>query len=146
MLVFSVRSFPLVNASSPLLHLSTFALGILFARWQVLQQDGGEAKPVGAWPTYGVLVLAVAGILLSVKLTATPTGRVHLFTGLLAPVFVGIIWALSSTATPVSRLLCTAWLVALGNASFALYLIHFPILIYSNTFIGRPDRCSIQRT
>jgi peptidoglycan/LPS O-acetylase OafA/YrhL len=128
MLVFSVRSFPLVNPPFPLLHLSTFALGILLARWQALQQDDREAKPVGAWPTYGVLVLAVAGIMLSVKLAVTAAGHTQLFTGLLAPVFVGIIWALSSTDTPVSRLLCTSWLVALGNASFALYLIHFPML------------------
>jgi peptidoglycan/LPS O-acetylase OafA/YrhL len=35
---------------------------------------------------------------------------------------------LSCTGTFVSRLLCAEWLVALGNASFALYLIHTPML------------------
>ena len=30
--------------------------------------------------------------------------------------------------TPLSRWLCSRWLVALGNASYALYLIHMPIL------------------
>jgi peptidoglycan/LPS O-acetylase OafA/YrhL len=51
----------------------------------------------------------------------------HFFTGLLAPIFVGVIWALSNTTTLISRLLCAGWLVALGNASFALYLIHEPL-------------------
>jgi peptidoglycan/LPS O-acetylase OafA/YrhL len=48
--------------------------------------------------------------------------------GLLAPIFAGFVWALSVIPTPLSRWLCGRWLVALGNASYGLYLIHLPIL------------------
>ncbi len=49
--------------------------------------------------------------------------------GLLAPVLGGFIWAISARPTALSRWLCASWLVALGNASYAIYLIHMPILL-----------------
>jgi peptidoglycan/LPS O-acetylase OafA/YrhL len=48
--------------------------------------------------------------------------------GLMAPVFAALVWALTVTPTRLSRWLCSTWLVALGNASYALYLIHMPLL------------------
>ena len=48
--------------------------------------------------------------------------------GLLAPIFAGFVWGLSAASTPLSRWLCGRWLVALGNSSYALYLIHTPML------------------
>jgi len=45
----------------------------------------------------------------------------------LAPVFVGIILALSSNPPVIGRLLSTRLPVLLGEASFALYLIHIPL-------------------
>ncbi len=49
--------------------------------------------------------------------------------GLLAPVLAGFIWAISARDTPLSRVLSKDWLVALGNASYAIYLIHMPLLL-----------------
>jgi peptidoglycan/LPS O-acetylase OafA/YrhL len=119
--------------SSPPLHLSTFALGILLARWQTLQEEQrGGAPPL--WHVMVVLGFSVGGVLLS--LWALPLFHVagpynH---GLLAPVFAGLIWALSMRTTWLSRLLCARWLVVLGNASYALYLIHMPILLLFRQF------------
>jgi peptidoglycan/LPS O-acetylase OafA/YrhL len=84
----------------PPLHLSTFALGILLARWQTLQQQRKDKAQVRVWRVSTVL----------------------------APIFAGFVWALSVIPTPLSRWLCGGWLVALGNATYALYLIHLPIL------------------
>jgi peptidoglycan/LPS O-acetylase OafA/YrhL len=126
LLVVTVRPSPPVWLDLPLLHLSTFALGVLLARWQSLRRERGER--VAAWQCYSVLALAGAGILLSAAAPARLFSDGLFFTGLLAPIFAGVIWALSSTTTVVSRLLCAGWLVALGNASFALYLIHAPVL------------------
>jgi len=126
LLVAIVHPDPPVWLDLPLFHVSTFALGVLLARWQSLRRGLGAMDV--AWKGYVVLVLAVAGVLLA---AAAPSGVFsdHLFfTGLLAPIFAGVIWALSSTTTLVSRMLCAGWLVALGNASFALYLIHAPML------------------
>ena len=49
--------------------------------------------------------------------------------GLLAPVLAGFIWAISARDTTLSRWLSRDWLVALGNASYAIYLIHMPLLL-----------------
>jgi peptidoglycan/LPS O-acetylase OafA/YrhL len=46
----------------------------------------------------------------------------------LVPIFAGFVWALSVIPSPISRWLCGRWVVNLGNASYALYLIHTPIL------------------
>ncbi len=113
----------------PPLHLSTFVLGILLARWQRLRQGraGGEAARL--WQVYLVLGLSIGGVVLSVLLL--PYFRVSMpyNNGLLAPVLAGVIWAVSARTTWLSRWLCGSWLVALGNASYAIYLIHGPLLL-----------------
>lgn len=111
----------------PLFHLSTFALGILVARWQSLRQERIDRTEVQAWQATLVLGLSVAGLLLSVPLGPLFHVDQPYDNGLLAPIFAGFIWSLSAASTPASRWLCGKWLVALGNGSFALYLIHLPI-------------------
>jgi peptidoglycan/LPS O-acetylase OafA/YrhL len=130
MLVWALR--PHINLSTlvslPLLHLSTFALGVMLARWQTLQQMQRNGAETPLWQVYTVLLLATAGVILSILLLS----RFHVASpydnGLLSPVFAGFIWALSVRPTVWSRWLGAGWLVALGNASYALYLIHYPIM------------------
>ena len=110
----------------PPFHLSTFALGILLARWQTLQQRGKER--IRVWQANAVLGLSAGGIALSVRLVPWFRVAAPYNNGLLVPIFAGFIWALSAVPTPLSRWLCGRWLVALGNASYALYLIHTPML------------------
>ncbi len=114
--------------SLPPLHLSTFALGILLARWQTLRNGRKNKAAVPAWQVNLVLALSVGGVLLSVPLIPFFGVPAPYNNGLLAPLFAGFIWALTATPTPLSRWLCGQWLVALGNSSYALYLIHTPIL------------------
>jgi peptidoglycan/LPS O-acetylase OafA/YrhL len=112
----------------PPLHLSTFALGILLARWQTLQQQRNGKAQVRVWQVSTVLGLSAVGLfasVLSVPFFGVPAPYNN---GLLAPIFAGFVWALSVIPTPLSRWLCGRWLVALGNASYALYLLHMPIL------------------
>ncbi|HWW97715.1 MAG TPA: acyltransferase [Edaphobacter sp.] len=123
----------------PVLHLSTFALGVLLARWQRLRQEreGGEA--VRMWQVHTVLGLSIAGVVLSILLLPFFKVTMPYNNGLLAPVLAGFIWAISartisaSTTSArtegLSRWLCASWLVALGNASYAIYLIHGPLLL-----------------
>jgi peptidoglycan/LPS O-acetylase OafA/YrhL len=114
--------------SLPPLHLSTFALGILLARWQTLRDDQKNKAPVPVWQVNIVLALSVVGVLLSVPLVPFFSTPAPYNNGLLAPIFAGFIWALTVIPTPLSQWLCGRSLVALGNASYALYLIHTPIL------------------
>jgi peptidoglycan/LPS O-acetylase OafA/YrhL len=111
----------------PPLHLSTFALGILFARWNWLRQQERLGAGVPVWQASLVLGLSVAGLLLSVPLSPLFHVPAPYNDGMLAPIFAGVIWGVSTT-TRLSRWLCAGWLVALGNASYALYLIHYSIL------------------
>jgi peptidoglycan/LPS O-acetylase OafA/YrhL len=113
----------------PVLHLSTFALGVLLARWQRLRQEreGGEAARL--WQVNTVLGLSIAGVVLSILLLPLFNVAMPYNNGLLAPVLAGFIWAISARTTGLSRWLCGSWLVALGNASYAIYLIHGPLLL-----------------
>jgi peptidoglycan/LPS O-acetylase OafA/YrhL len=117
-----------MTVTLPPTHLSTFALGILLARWQTLRRMQTGRPQVEAWHVNTVLWLAVGGILLSVWLVPFWQMPNPYFNGLLAPIYAAFIWALSVMSTLWSRWLCRKWMVALGNASYALYLIHYPIL------------------
>ncbi len=112
----------------PLFHLSTFAFGIMLARWQTLKQEQRNGAETPLWQVHAVLVLAAAGVVLSILLLSQFHVVVPYNDGLLTPVFACFIWALSVRPTVWSRWLGASWLVALGNASYALYLIHFPIM------------------
>jgi peptidoglycan/LPS O-acetylase OafA/YrhL len=112
----------------PPLHLSTFALGILLARWQALLQQPKDKPQVRVWQASTVLGLSAGGLYGSVLLVPLFGVPAPYNDGLLAPIFAGFVWALSVIPTPLSRWLCSRWLVALGNASYALYLVHMPIL------------------
>jgi peptidoglycan/LPS O-acetylase OafA/YrhL len=110
----------------PLLHLSTFAMGILLARWQTLEQRRRQATSLQA---NVVLVISMVGVFLAVLLIPhffVPGIGIH---GLPAPAIAGIIWALSAAPTAIGRWLSAGWLVNLGEGSLALYLVHYPVLI-----------------
>jgi len=112
----------------PILHASTFALGILLARWRSLQEERAEQAEVRPWQANTVLGLSIGGLVLCVPLEPLFRVASPYQDGLLAPMFAGLIWALSAASSPLSRWLCAKWLLALGNASYALYLIHAPVL------------------
>jgi peptidoglycan/LPS O-acetylase OafA/YrhL len=117
-LVWVVRPhLPIVIALClPLLHLSTFALGILLARWQALRAEKTKAQ---AWQANLVLAVSAIALVLLIQLPFRLLAFDYSFMGLLAPIMMGIIWALSSAPTLFSRLLSTGWLVALGESSYA---------------------------
>jgi peptidoglycan/LPS O-acetylase OafA/YrhL len=111
----------------PYLHLSTFALGILLARWQTLRQENRTSaiQPVGLapWLVASIALAAFAAVVYYSPGSPTPL----LCDGLLAPVFAAVIWAFSHSRWLPARMLSPAWLVVLGEASFGLYLFHIPV-------------------
>jgi peptidoglycan/LPS O-acetylase OafA/YrhL len=112
----------------PPLHLSTFALGVVLARWQILRETQAHRPVVRVWQVNFVLLLSGAGIMATVVLLPYFHLAELFRNGLLAPVFAGIIWASSARSSWWSRLLSGSWLVALGDASYAMYLLHIPLL------------------
>jgi len=112
---------------NPLLHLSTFALGVLLARWQRDQSPSKSPVMPRATLLYGALALSAIAFFLIVQLRPLlPYTNIH--DGLLAPIFAALIWALSYPQFRVSRWLSQRWLVVLGESSFGLYLIHIVVL------------------
>jgi peptidoglycan/LPS O-acetylase OafA/YrhL len=112
----------------PLLHLSTFAIGILLARWQMLdRRESGDLRGRKGWAPW--LVSALAVVCFSAVVYWSPLiPNSSLCDGLLAPIFCGAIWAFSHSDWLPARLLSVPWLVVLGEASFGLYLIHIPVI------------------
>jgi peptidoglycan/LPS O-acetylase OafA/YrhL len=64
-------------------------------------------------------------------LGANPGWRLWLDSGLLAPVFVALIATLALGVGPLARLLSTRPLQVLGEASYALYILQEPVLIWA---------------
>jgi peptidoglycan/LPS O-acetylase OafA/YrhL len=84
----------------PPLHLPTFALGILLARWQTLQLERKGSLPTRVWQVHTVLASSAGGLLASIFLIPYFRVRAPYHNGTLAPVFAGFVWALSVISTP----------------------------------------------
>lgn len=114
----------------PPVHVSTFLLGILLARWQRELKERSVPPRVRAHHAYAALLLALAGYFVIVANAGIHIPLILIGDGLLAPVFACIIWSVSSADTLISRWLSFSWLVVLGEASYGLYLIHVPVWWY----------------
>ncbi len=108
---------------NPLLRLPEFVMGVLAGRWFLLD----HAVP-GRRDTRLELAAALA---VGAALLASPRiPYLLLHNGLLAPAFAVLVYALARGHGPLSRLLATRLLVRLGAASFALYILHVPLLAW----------------
>jgi len=106
---------------NPLLHLPTFALGILLAE---LFDSPVRERLRRARVHLGVGAMIVLGLLL-----ATPPGATNLLfhNGLLAPAFGALILAVALGLPVVAPALSSPLLLLLGEASFGLYILQSPV-------------------
>jgi peptidoglycan/LPS O-acetylase OafA/YrhL len=121
---------PLVAAVRlmPLFHLPAFLIGVVAG---VLHLRRRAPSPAWLpWLTAGAIGAALcAGAWL-------PYFMLQL--GLLAPLFAAFLYAIAGARGPVVRALGARPLTALGDASYALYLLHFPALRYAERLAGGP--------
>lgn len=111
----------------PLLHVGTFLLGILLARWQILRRQRDGSSPLHGRSIAIALLMAFAAFALVIsRLNLLPVPNLN--AGLLSPIFATVIWACSGSTSLPARVLSARWLVVLGEASFGLYLIHMPVM------------------
>jgi peptidoglycan/LPS O-acetylase OafA/YrhL len=112
----------------PLFHLSSFILGAVGGIWFLRE---GRDQPVTSRTSLSVLLgsvlLVSIYIILSNKNTRLPNG-LELMTGLLAPLLVITIVALALDKSRLSNIFNYPALVALGDTSYGLYILHVPFI------------------
>lgn len=121
---------------NPLIRFPEFVMGMVAGRLFLLDRALPGRRDVRLEVA---AALAVGGLLLaSVRI---PYLLLH--NGLLAPAFAALVYALARGAGPVARVLSARVLVRLGAASYALYILHVPLLAllargYRETGISPP--------
>ena len=112
----------------PVLHVATFALGILLARWQSLKrQRSGYSPELRLHVRIIASLIIILGFFIAIGLLSRiPSTALN--DGLLSPIFACVILLLSGSEGGIIRMLEATWIVILGESSYALYLLHIPIL------------------
>lgn len=111
---------------NPATHLHEFLLGILTARLHFLWLAQGKPSLwLKRWAP--ALLIGSALVYLCLIPASGSIPFVLLTHGVFCPLFCVILLALASGNRWIQKIFSRAWLVLLGEASYALYLIHVPI-------------------
>lgn len=111
----------------PLFHVPEFALGVVAGIVFVRRGEVDSGRRAFAWAApvaFGVVLLTLA------RSDAIPYPLLH--NGLLVPLFALGIYALACGGGLLGRVLALPGAVLLGEASYALYLVHVPLRDYAN--------------
>ena len=111
----------------PLFHINAFLLGLAGGIWY-LNRSPQVTNHRGINRIGFITSLATTLYLINLHETQDDLFRgLSLDVGLLAPLFLIIILTLAMDTTRLSSSLSHPWLVTLGEASYALYILHIPI-------------------
>ncbi len=115
---------------NPLVRAPEFFIGVLAGRFYVegLRPSDRAATWIGAGCVAFVVGLLALG-------DVVPFPLVH--NGLLAPVYATLIVCLATGAGPIARFFATKRMVMLGEASYALYILHIPLYVVSGAIAKR---------
>jgi peptidoglycan/LPS O-acetylase OafA/YrhL len=127
-LIFAWRHVELATLRyNPASHLYEFLLGILTARLHsIWQQAPSRNARLQRWAPW--ILAASAGIYLCAVPWVHALPLQLLTHGFFSPVFCAALVALAAGNARIDKIFSMNWLVLLGEASYALYLIHVPIL------------------
>jgi peptidoglycan/LPS O-acetylase OafA/YrhL len=116
------EGYEMMTSRLPLLLCSEFLLGIMACRWQAA--GGAGSRVFARWST-PVVVFCVAAYCL---LETSADGHLALLRFALRPLIqISLLLALSNATGVLGRVFSNKVLVLLGEASFALYLLHVPV-------------------
>ena len=111
----------------PLFHLSAFLLGVAGGVWYLSEASQQQTGPK---ISLGLLLLGLSLISLAMigyKVSPRLYSGLTLDVGLLAPFFLVVILALAMDNSRLSGWLSGPAMVLLGDASYALYILHVPV-------------------
>ena len=121
---------------NPLVRLPEFVIGIVVGKLFLLRSPQSSSRG-GLMTTLSLVSVAAIVSILAVTPSAAPGATtlpsgadllVH--NGLLAPLFAVLIYSLAVGVGPLSWLLSLPTLVLFGEASYALYILHTPVIQY----------------
>lgn len=122
---------------NPLLRCPEFvfgaALGLLYLRRPAADATSPRVVDGLATDVAAVAVVAALACLPAALGRWCPNVELFIHNGLLAPLFGLLIWRLAIGGGATSRVLSTGPLLLLGEASYALYLLHTPVILYLRT-------------
>lgn len=112
---------------NPLLRLPEFVVGIALGKFYLRltpeENLGGDGRGVILSTT------AIAGIL-AICATSESFSFLKLHNGLLTPLFALMIYGLARGGGPIAALFRHPWLVLCGDATYALYILHYAVITY----------------
>ena len=118
----------------PLWHLNVFLVGVLCGKYILNHHEGLGTQVVIPRIMFGL------GIVLFVLFYLLPNPYVQLaHNGPLAPVFFLIIAGLSLDRSWLTRLLSAKWLELLGESSYTMYIIQWPLMVVFMQLKGVQD-------
>ena len=123
------RAFLLYN---PIFHLNAFVLGVVGGVWylRVARETPQRAAAVRSVLIGGLTAWVLGLVLLAPRTSGAAAwlpANFSFLNGIFAPFSLVIILALALERGRIIRILNHPWLVTLGAASYALYLIHVPV-------------------
>jgi peptidoglycan/LPS O-acetylase OafA/YrhL len=113
-------------------------LAVIFAAWTTREQAAGRSSWGRGGSSLG-WTLAEVGVFALLALSIAERGVVSetfRFVAWYMPTMAAIILVCACGRGAVARALSRRELVALGRVSFAFYLVHFPVLVYSERLLG----------
>ncbi|HEX4488050.1 MAG TPA: acyltransferase [Terriglobales bacterium] len=109
---------------NPLLHVHEFVAGVLICVMQA-RLSGQAVKRIARLAPW--LLVGSLALFLGIVAVENQMPSILLHNGLLVPLYGVVILAASSGGWGVAWALSRDWMVTLGKASYALYLIHVPL-------------------
>jgi peptidoglycan/LPS O-acetylase OafA/YrhL len=115
---------------SPLARLPEFLIGICLGHWlRALRSGTVVVRPLRTARAEAIAIALVVAALMALG-AQQPHTKAWLDSGLLSPVFVLLIVVLAIGSGPCARALSTRPLQVLGDASYAIYVLQEPVLIW----------------
>jgi peptidoglycan/LPS O-acetylase OafA/YrhL len=128
------QSLPDFVQTWPPFRLPDFLIGVLLGRLYMLRRTESPAKGLG--------ILTVASLFACVAIIqAQPTLPIGMVEKLLLAPFGALVYSLAaSPSSTIARFLAHRWLLLLGGASYAIYLLHFPANQYGRSIFAAIGR------
>ncbi|RKH68004.1 acyltransferase family protein [Corallococcus llansteffanensis] len=108
---------------NPLLRLPEFLMGVLLGLVFVRERAAAASRPRSG----GVMAVAGAALLLVAFMLGGRIPYPLMHNALLAPASALLVYGLARGGGPLGQFLSRPWLVHLGGASYALYLLQYPV-------------------